>query len=85
MISTLNECGLKVIGMCCGPYHNLALTSDNSLWSWGDNDDGQSGIDIDTISKIPRRIIFFEGHEFHQIVCGEINCQVITGNQYFIH
>jgi len=81
MISTLNECGLKVIGMCCGSEHNLAMTSDNSIWSWGLNRHRQSGIDNSTIFKIPRRIVFFEGHEFHQIICGGChNCQVITGN-----
>jgi len=42
-----------VIAIAAGNYHNLALCSDGTLASWGDNTSGQLGNDTNTSSGVP--------------------------------
>ena len=51
--------GLKSVrAIAAGDIFNLALTADGSVWSWGENQDGQLGVDPSTAFKntSPRRI-----------------------------
>ncbi len=46
----------NVIAISCGDSHNLALTSDGNVWSWGLNFKGQLGNGTTINSRIPVRI-----------------------------
>jgi len=49
--------GKTVIAVDAGNYHSLALCSDGTLASWGDNDNGQLGNGQTTNSSIPVAVI----------------------------
>ncbi len=43
----------KVIKVACGPFHNLALTANAQVFSWGVNSDGQLGhTDMNTATPL---------------------------------
>lgn len=48
-VSSLSD----VIGAAGGSYHSMALTSDGTVWTWGDNSDGELGNGNTTNSNVP--------------------------------
>jgi len=38
----------NVVSIAAGDYHSLAMTSDGQVYAWGDNDNGQLGVDDTT-------------------------------------
>jgi alpha-tubulin suppressor-like RCC1 family protein len=34
-VQKFEKMGLKVVDVCLGEYHTMALTDDGSLWTWG--------------------------------------------------
>jgi alpha-tubulin suppressor-like RCC1 family protein len=53
-----------------GGYHTLALKTDGSLWSWGDNRSGQLGINDTTIRSTPVTTLL-GGTNWKSIACGQ--------------
>ncbi|WP_244224687.1 hypothetical protein [Corallococcus sicarius] len=45
----------SVSGIAVGEGHSLALLSDGSVWSWGDNSSGQLGHGIPAFAVVPER------------------------------
>lgn len=39
----------KIVDICCGSEHTLALTSDGSVWAWGWNEHGMCGVFCDEL------------------------------------
>lgn len=48
--------GQQISKVSAGENHNLAITSDGQLWTWGTNADGQLGLGAVTTSATPARI-----------------------------
>ena len=48
--------GQQITKVSAGENHNLAITSDGQLWTWGTNADGQLGLGTVTTSATPVRI-----------------------------
>jgi len=68
---------IKVYDIEVGWNHALARTS-NGIYSWGNNTDGECGIDKRN-EKIysPRKISFFEGMDIVQITSGSTHCMAL--------
>jgi alpha-tubulin suppressor-like RCC1 family protein len=49
-----------VISISAGPGHSLAITSDGTVWAWGDNHAGQLGVGTTVNSSTPMPILFAE-------------------------
>uniref|UniRef100_A0A0D6R6F2 Regulator of chromosome condensation 1/beta-lactamase-inhibitor protein II n=1 Tax=Araucaria cunninghamii TaxID=56994 RepID=A0A0D6R6F2_ARACU len=47
-----DQLDVKIVGIAAGAYHNLALSGDGLVWSWGYNVYGQLGRE-DEMSSIP--------------------------------
>lgn len=35
LVSKFEKMGLKVVDICLGEYHSMALTEDGNVWTWG--------------------------------------------------
>ena len=62
----------KVIDVACGSgdAQTLCLTSDGSVWSWGDGDYGKLGRGGSEGCKVPMKIDCFQGLGVLKIDCG---------------
>jgi uncharacterized repeat protein (TIGR03803 family) len=49
--------GKSVVAIAAGGYHNIALCSDGTLATWGENNDGQLGNNTTTNSSVPISVI----------------------------
>jgi len=65
LVDTLRE--LKISQVTCGTAFTMALVEGktpeqlNMLYSWGNNDHGQLGLDSETMNELlPMRVTFFE-------------------------
>ena len=45
-----------VTSVAAGDYHSLAVTSDGSVWAWGNNDSGQLGINNRDDHQVPYQV-----------------------------
>ncbi|CAH2243797.1 jg12710 [Pararge aegeria aegeria] len=53
--------GRRVIHVAVGALHCLAVTSDNQVWAWGDNDHGQQGNGTTCVNRRPAVVAGVEG------------------------
>ncbi|XP_022131000.2 probable E3 ubiquitin-protein ligase HERC2 [Pieris rapae] len=53
--------GKRVIHVAVGALHCLAVTSDNQVWAWGDNDHGQQGNGTTCVNRRPALVAGVEG------------------------
>ncbi|XP_068628740.1 probable E3 ubiquitin-protein ligase HERC2 [Battus philenor] len=53
--------GHRVIHVAVGALHCLAVTSDNQVWAWGDNDHGQQGNGTTCVNRRPALVTGVEG------------------------
>ncbi|XP_045542472.1 probable E3 ubiquitin-protein ligase HERC2 [Papilio machaon] len=53
--------GRQVIHVAVGALHCLAVTSDNQVWAWGDNDHGQQGNGTTCVNRRPALAAGVEG------------------------
>lgn len=54
-VQAVDKCGVRFVRIVSGGLHNLGLTADGHVWSWGCNDDGPLGR-ADTMSTEVRRV-----------------------------
>ncbi|XP_055315048.1 probable E3 ubiquitin-protein ligase HERC4 isoform X2 [Sitodiplosis mosellana] len=61
----------NIVQIACGDHHNLALTNEGELWSWGLNNYGQLGIG-NAMKKVtnPMKITSLDGIPIAFIACG---------------
>ncbi|XP_045760290.1 probable E3 ubiquitin-protein ligase HERC2 isoform X8 [Maniola jurtina] len=53
--------GRRVIHVAVGALHCLAVTSENQVWAWGDNDHGQQGNGTTCVNRRPAVVAGVEG------------------------
>jgi len=64
-----------------GGKHCLALTSEGSVYSWGESEDGKLGHGPDRPkSEMPQKIVALEGIEIVDVACGGAHSAAITCN-----
>jgi len=51
---------LRILDVCCGEGHTLALSEGNEVYSWGGNKFGQLGMNDCPKRSIPKKITYFE-------------------------
>lgn len=70
--------GRSVVAMAAGGYHNIALCSDNTVVTWGDNDYGQLGNSTNTSSSVPVAVTtagtVLEGKTVIAVAAGLYHC-----------
>jgi hypothetical protein len=76
----LNEClsAKKIIDICCGHYHSLALTNDGAVYAWGRNDSGQIGDGSNRDQYLPIRVHGFNNEKVIMISCGSHHSMALT-------
>ena len=48
---------IRIIQICAGNCHSMALSHDNAVYSWGDNTEGQCGVNrLDATVHYPKLI-----------------------------
>ncbi|KAJ8299033.1 hypothetical protein KUTeg_023093 [Tegillarca granosa] len=63
--------GLKnVASLSCGSEHNLALTDDGTLFSWGWNEHGICGTGDEINVKFPHKVAALKDYQFYHVGCG---------------
>ena len=75
-------CDKSVIQFYNGYTFALALTSDNKLYGWGDNEFGQLGLNVVNPSKVYKPVLIedFNGINIEQISCGSAHTLVLTSD-----
>ncbi|XP_048005438.1 probable E3 ubiquitin-protein ligase HERC2 [Leguminivora glycinivorella] len=53
--------GQRVVHVAVGALHCLAVTADNQVWAWGDNDHGQQGNGTTCVNRRPALVAGVEG------------------------
>lgn len=66
-----------------GMFHNLALTVEGKLYSWGSNSHGQLGYDESTCKNIPKKIDFFKNINVHSCSAGSRHSICSTNDKIF--
>ena len=66
----------------CGHYNTYAIKTDGTLWSWGDNDVGQLGINEALVDKITPVTTFLGGNDWKQISAGDSFAAAIDSVDY---
>ncbi|WAQ96431.1 HERC4-like protein [Mya arenaria] len=67
-----------VVQISCGRNHNLLLTDDGHLFSWGNNDCGQLGLGNTSNQSQPTQINSLPGVPIGQLACGGSHSFVLT-------
>jgi len=63
------QIGTGFTSVAAGWQHSIAMQSDGTLWAWGDNRDGELGLDIVTNSSTPKQV----GTGFATVAVAELN------------
>lgn len=58
---------INVIAIAAGKYHTLALKSDNTVWAWGYNEDGELGNGTTSNSRFPTQAKNSDGTFFTNV------------------
>lgn len=75
---TLKAAGARVVKICCGQQHVLALTANGEVWSWGLGVFGQLGHGETHDEGVPKRIAAFDGKRVLDIGCGANHSLALT-------
>lgn len=77
---TLNP-GESFVAIACGAFHNVALTSQGGVFSWGLNDYGQLGLGTTASVTAPQRIVEgLEGVCIDDVACGGWHSAVLSSH-----
>jgi alpha-tubulin suppressor-like RCC1 family protein len=61
----------KIVDICCGEAHSVALTNDGAVFSWGWNHFGQVGSESEKACEpIPLKVLGFNNEKIIMISCG---------------
>ncbi|GFO01381.1 secretion-regulating guanine nucleotide exchange factor [Plakobranchus ocellatus] len=63
---------------CCSSEHNLALTDEGQIYSWGWNEHGICGTGDESNVLYPQRISSLQNHQVMCIGCGAGHCFCLT-------
>ena len=62
--------GKKIVHVCVGALHCLAVTDTGQVYAWGDNDHGQQGNGTTMVNKKPALVHGLEGVRITKVACG---------------
>ncbi len=77
-LHTFRDASRKVKLLAAGEAHNLAVTEDNQVYSWGNGEDGQLGLGNYLHSRLPRQILHLQTENITQIACGKACSMAVT-------
>ena len=60
----------RVVGVACGDFHSLALTSRDEVFTWGGGSFGELGHDDHEHRALPRRVEALCGRRLSFAACG---------------
>ena len=69
-----------VIAVSARDKHNLALTADGSIWSWGEGSDGKLGHGDEQIQLLPKKVETFAGQRVVAMSAGDCHSLAITAD-----
>ena len=69
-----------VVAVSAGGFHNLALTADGSVWSWGDGAFGELGHGDQQRQLLPKKIEAFAGRLVVAVSAGAAHSLAITAD-----
>jgi len=72
--------GRRVVAVSAGAYHNLALTADGAVWSWGQGAFGQLGHGDQHDQLLPKKIEAFAGQRVVAVSAGAYHSLALTAN-----
>lgn len=70
--------GQQAVKISSGWGHNLILTDEGQVWSWGWNQDGQLGVGSTDHSAVPRQVPGLTGVKVIDVVAGSDHSLVLT-------
>ena len=70
--------GRRVAAVSAGGFHSLALTTDGSVWSWGDGDDGKLGHGDEQTQLLPKKIEALAGQRAIAVSAGGRHSLALT-------
>jgi alpha-tubulin suppressor-like RCC1 family protein/tRNA A-37 threonylcarbamoyl transferase component Bud32 len=68
----------KIVDICCGNYHSLALTLNGDVYAWGYNQFGQIGNGNTNVQTEPHKLEGFMSKKVKAISCGENHSMALT-------
>jgi RCC1 and BTB domain-containing protein len=76
----INEClGNKIVDVCCGAYHSLALSQTGRVYAWGRNNYGQIGDGSDVLMHSKTvEVLGFDDEKVIAISCGLNHSMALT-------
>ena len=73
--------GQRVVTVTAGKYHNLAITADGALWSWGDGDFGRLGHGDDQDQLLlPKRVEALAGQRVVAVSAGGVHSLALAAD-----
>ena len=70
--------GRRVIALSAAQWHNLALTADGAVWSWGDGDRGRLGHGDQQTQLLPKKVEAFAGQRVVALSAGDAHSLALT-------
>jgi alpha-tubulin suppressor-like RCC1 family protein len=77
--------GQQAVKISSGWGHNLILTAEGKVWSWGWNQDGQLGIGSTEHSAVPRQVPGLTGVKIVDVAAGSDHSLLLTCKSSSIH
>ena len=72
--------GQHVVAVSAGSRHNLALTADGAVWSWGGGDLGQLGHGDQQDQLLPKKVEAFAGQRVVAVSAGGSHSLALTAD-----
>ena len=66
--------------MSAGYAHNIALTADGAVWSWGDGEDGTLGHGDEQMQLLPKKVEAFADQRIIAVSAGRDYSLALTGS-----
>jgi len=74
----------RVIGIACGDFHSLALTSANEVYTWGCGSSGELGHGAPEHQTLPRRMAGMDGLTLTFASCGASHTVMLVAAPYHL-
>jgi len=72
--------GQRVVAVSAGGFHNLAITADGAVWSWGDGGLGKLGHGDEQRQLLPKKIEAFGGQRVVAVSAGGYHSFALTAD-----
>ena len=72
--------GQRVVAVSAGGYHNLALTADGAVWSWGGGGSGKLGHGDEQTQLLPKKVEAFVGQRAIAVSAGWQHTLALTAD-----